>query len=466
MAKQLNLGDVEIRKMLLHSASGDFNIIPNFLELNIYENIFRNSLTATAVIADSLNLPQKLPIVGEETLEIELAMPGIDGGPETIIKPTLLHVNSLTDRYFTKPKAQNFSLELISEKHMCSIHSKVSRAYRGKKISDIVQNIYEEYLDNGKHPLNIEPTERTENLIIPNMSPISAINWLANRAIPAPSLAVNYVFYETCSGSYFVSLDSLAQLEPVTTFFHRQRVDDHRGVEHASKNEFKIDKFTFLHQFDKHKSTKKGVYASKLITHDIVRKKIETQEYQGFNEWFAFNHLGDFPPLSNSDMELQSSNTFRTSYSPPLEGSEATVDEKQLGKMVDSRVDFYPKHDQMYSLNKQDLYDNQVEKWKLRRNGNLGVYDNITILVEVGGISGLRVGQNINLILPSPETTDTPSSSDKVEDKYLSGKYMITAIRHIFSKVEQTDPRIQYDMQLELTRDGLGDVVPIREARK
>ena len=55
---------------------------------------------------------------------------------------------------------------------MSSVHSKVSRSYRNKKISDMVADIYYDYLDYGR-VLNVEPTERTETLIIPNLKPIS-----------------------------------------------------------------------------------------------------------------------------------------------------------------------------------------------------------------------------------------------------------------------------------------------------
>ena len=41
--------------------------------------------------------------------------------------------------------------------------------------------------------LRIESTERTESLIIPNLSPLDAIAWLSNRAEPAGRNGVNYV---------------------------------------------------------------------------------------------------------------------------------------------------------------------------------------------------------------------------------------------------------------------------------
>ena len=134
--------------------------------------------------------------------------------------------------------------------------------------------------------------------------------------------------------------------------------------------------------------------------------------------------------------------------------------------MVDSRVEFYPKHDQMYSQNAGDLYDNNVENWKQRRNNHIGIYNGINILLKVAGNSALRVGQTVNVILPSPESTDRDKNIDSMNDKFLSGKYMVTAIQHVFSRLKPDDPKLSYNMKVEVTKDGLDEHVPVRKSRK
>ena len=128
-----------------------------------------------------------------------------------------------------------------------------------------------------------------------------------------------------------------------------------------------------------------------------------------------------------------------------------------------SKIEFYPKHDQMYAQNANDLYNNQVERWKLRRNAHIGIYDCTTILLEVSGNSAIRVGQIVTVILPSPETTSKDKKSDVADDKYLSGKYMVTAIQHIFSRGKE---KVAYNMKIEVSKDGLEDIVDARKSRK
>ena len=92
----------------------------------------------------------------------------------------------------------------------------------------------------------------------------------------------------------------------------------------------------------------------------------------------------------------------------------------------------------------------------------MGIYNGISIILSVNGNSLFRVGQTVTVILPSSETTDKDKKSDSADDKFLSGKYMITAIKHIFYK----DKKMSYNMKVEVTKDGLEDVVAYRESRK
>ena len=471
MAKeQTNATDVSVKNISIRSATGSFSLVDNFLELSVFENIFRPCMSASLVLSDSQNIPYKLPIIGEETVDIDIMITGFEGTKDEkvfSIKPPPFHVNSISNRDFTKPKAQIFTLDLISEQYMSSLHSKVSKSYKNQKISSIVEDIYRTYIDDGTGFLFVEPTDRNETVIIPNLNPFDSIKWLTKRAIQNDSASVNYLFFETIAGTSFMSLDSLAQVEPICTFIQKQRVDDPTGVENISVNIFKIDSFTFLNQFDKSKNIKRGVYSSKLITHDIVRKKIVQSEYNGFNEWFGFNHCGMFPTQSNADIETKSASVNRTSFGPGnSENAFQITNEKALGDMTDSKVEFYPKHYQMYSSNRGDYYDNNVESWKLRRSGHVGVYDGIALLLEISGNSMLRVGHTVTLELPSPQTTDKDDASDDINDKFLSGTYMITAIQHIFSKIKPTEQKVTYNMKIEVVKDGLEDMVETRESRK
>tara|TARA_Y100000588_G_scaffold233844_1_gene247468 strand:- start:66 stop:1448 length:1383 start_codon:yes stop_codon:yes gene_type:complete len=449
-------------KLEILSATGSFSLLEHLSEMIIYENIFRPVLTGKLALREAHNLPFKLPIVGEETLNIDFGIEGFEDD-KLRIKPPPLHVNSIKDREILKPKSQFLSLELISEKFMSDSHARISRSYRDKRISEIVTDIYSTYLDSGSD-LYVEKTDRIERCIIPNLSPLDAIKWLSFRAVAdTPGHNVDYLFYETIGGSFFVSINSLLGKDPVLVCELNTTMKDDTALSIGVMN---VDKLKFINTFNKHQNTKRGVYSSKLITHDIVKKKIIQHENNYLLDWFGSNHLGDHPPVSGSLVETKSASVNRTSFGPPKKKHSATTDETLLASMVDSRVEFYPKHDRMYSTWTGDSYDNKAEEWKLQRNSNIGLFQGTKIYVEGQGISSVRVGQIIYLLVPSAETTDADKKSDVGYDKALSGKYMITAIKHIFSVESAGGTGIDYRMGLELSKDGVEQIVPFRKSRK
>ena len=471
MANQYNVNDIKIDNLSIKAANAEFDIQPFLIELNIEENIFKTSLTGSIVLSDSYNIPEKFPLVGEETVDINITLSGIDSKDSDlhlIVNPPRMHINSITGRYFTgkTPKAQMFTLELVSEQYMSNIHSKVSKSYNNVSISDIVSDIYSKYLGN-PDKLSFEKTDRIESCVIPNLHPLEAIKWVTKRAVQEDGAGVNYLFFESLSGVYFVSINKMAEEKPQFTYKYIPRISDHTGVEALSKGEFRISELYFMSQFDKASNSINGLYASKLITHDIVRKKITQYDFNGYNDFVSLNHFGTFPVIASSEMEIKSADLPRVTYAPPEDDNNFPVTtEKDLSDMTDSHVEFYPKHKQLYSRNTGDEYDNKVETWKLQRTSQIKSFDNITLIIESSGNPFLRVGHTVNIELPSPESTDSDKSSDNIYDKHLSGTYLVTSIKHVFQQIEAKDKKISYTMKVEVVKDALEDIVQNRTAKK
>lgn len=476
--KQTNTSDISISKLTMNSATGDFDLKPHFVSLSIYENLYRQALTADITLSDSVNLPYYLSIVGQETVHIDISLTGFDDGglseQEISLKPPIFHVVEMNNRTYVKPKTQAFTLVLMSEQYMSSLHSKISKSYFNKTIGDMVSDIYLNYLDdrtqsekdNGLRGLFVEPTNREERFIIPNLSPLDAIDWLSKRTEQDSGFGVNYLFFETINRSYFCSLNYLLEdQKPVITFVYRPRVDDPSGVESLAGGQIKVESFGFMKQFDRSELVLDGVYSNKLITHDIVTKTIEENDYDGYSQWEETNHLGKYPPLTDSDIDTKSASVIRTSHAPPG-GNNYPDDSKRMSGQVDGHVEFYPKHDNMYSQNANDEYNNYVEDWRARRKNHMGIHDALCIVIKIKGMSGLRVGQVVRVELPSPETSERDGASDSEYDKYLSGNYMINAIQHIISAGNTNDPKISYFMNIELSKDGMEEPIAYRESRK
>ena len=82
--------------------------------------------------------------------------------------------------------------------------------------------------------------------------------------------------------------------------------------------------------------------------------------------------------------------------------------------------------------------------------------------VECAGLSFIRVGMTAILNVASAETT-SKGKHDIAFDKFLTGTYMVTAIRHMFN-LDKGDT--SYKMIVELTKDGLDNVATSRLPRE
>ena len=66
--------DVDVEFIELITPSGSFNILPQIVSFNMFEDIYKPGLFIKVGINDSVNLPFLGPIVGEEYLNFRFAI--------------------------------------------------------------------------------------------------------------------------------------------------------------------------------------------------------------------------------------------------------------------------------------------------------------------------------------------------------------------------------------------------------
>jgi hypothetical protein len=435
------------------------------LELNIYENIFSNHLTGNISLTDSFNLPYTLPVRGEEILECKFGLPAlVEYMP---VEPPPLHITNLSDRFLKgSASSEQFALKFVSEQCMSNLHSCVSKAYTDWPLGDVIFDIWENYLDDDRHGIHLEPTYNNITCIIPSWHPHEAINWLIGRARPqTEGNAVNYLYYETLDGIICKSLQTLAKQQPVLTMGLEQRVDDQHSIEALSSGHVKVDKLYFVDDFKKLHNVTNGYYTSKLLTHDITTKKILQYDYSSIAEWEMYNHISEYRPIADSEIEIRGADENRTSFAPRAEDW-AIEEGKYLSQQTDSHVHFYPTHTNLYQNSAaapdEVLYHNEVEEWRSQRYGQLSYFSTnaIRMRVECGGVNSLRAGNIVKLFVPTPQGCVRPEDA---YDKFLSGNYMVSAIRHIVSTV---NANTDYKMIVDLISDGLSEAPPERTSMR
>ena len=462
MAQQntaINASDVRVDFIELLTPSGTFDLLDQLISFNKYESIYDECTRVELVINDSINLPYYAPILGEERLNMTFSTKSIEGG-EFEINPGDMYTLSIQDRHITKDRQNVYVLHFVSEKGMINMNTTVSRSWKDKTISSMVRDIYDEYLDiDDVEDLIIEPSKGTESVVIPNWKPFDAINWLAKRALNENDVT-NFMYWESNGESYFKTVDTLIkegnEQRKLQKFVYNPLSNDQSKLKASENGVMEIDSLQIINQFDIAKNIHNGFYASKMITHDIVRKKI-TQRTHSLDQIYngSINHTDEWMPisLSETDYTLQDRYTFA-----PSEKNHSNKGEN-LQSFYDSKIMLCPKHNKMFSQTSTQEYDNRAEDWLLQRNALINSLNQIKVNITTPGISFLNVGQMVELTVPSPEKVRKTDDGKIVKpewlkDYYLSGKYIITAINH---DVNFLSPNNRYRCNIELTKDALGD---------
>jgi len=451
--RQVGLSQGTIKKILLHSAHfpTPYDLVPHIKELNIYESLFRNALTANITLHESFNLPEKLTIVGEELIEFHIEIPGFHADETAEINPVPMYVHKITNRKLKSPQSQEYALELVSGEYMNNVHTRISKAYCDMKASRIAFNIWSNYLwVEGRTEYGIfEPTERLEQCVIPNWSPHYTLNWLAQRSTSLKNpYSANYVFYQDLNGSNFRSIETMVQGESVISFALEPAQEDPTHIEYFTGGVVKADSIDIRHQPEIIKNINRGCYASKLITHDIVTKEIRQYKYNLLESWNQLNHINKEPPVKFS-RRINLKTGKNVSLAPDHDLYQNN-NSSSMSDYADSSVMFAPKHNQMYSVKSDHVYDNKVEDWKLQRNSQLSLLDGLQFNVQCGGIPNLRVGMCVDIYMMAAQPHRKEGDS---KDKALSGKCLIIEIRHAISSVAG---KTEYKMWLTLCKDGIG----------
>ena len=97
-----------------------------------------------------------------------------------------------------------------------------------------------------------------------------------------------------------------------------------------------------------------------------------------------------------------------------------------------------------------NIKENQLERRTQIRDSQLQQLDNIKITIKMYGDSSLRVGEIINFYVPSNSTQE---GQENISDAFLSGKYLITKIKHEFTAEK-------YLMHVQIRKDSWQSDLP------
>ncbi|NBP02461.1 MAG: hypothetical protein EBU90_20555 [Proteobacteria bacterium] len=359
---------------------------------------------------------------------------GKDDNPNIRIDK-LFRVYSVSNRQKSNSMdSESYVIHFCSDELLLSEQYKISKSYNGKGVSQIVNDVLTTYLKvptNKYNPNNIEQTKGVYSIIIPNLKPFEAINMICLYAQSATNIGADMLFFENAQGYNLASLQSMFEKAPYYTYEYRPKnisMENYDG--NIDKEVFNVLGYELINSFNVVEGISSGMFANRLITIDPMLRDYRITDFNYIEYQNKAKKLNANPIVNNLE------NRFgKTLYQTPeaclkLAGSNSGWEKIDYIKARPGSVT-------------KDIF---VETFFSQRKSQINLANYTRMKLYIAGDPNVTVGTTINFNMLSQ---DPASSNDpKQLDKYYSGKYLVTAVRHMI----QTGG---YNTIIEVVKDSL-----------
>lgn len=408
--------DFSIKSCFITNSSGQKLDFKNMVvEFNYFEDIFANGVNGMLLINDSTGYINILQLQGSEVLSLEIDKPGL----ELALKGNY-RIYAVSNRTQTNSTNQNYILKFCSEELFLNEQYRVSKSYNKKSVSDIVYDLALNQLKIPEQYLSVEETQGLRDIVIPNFKPIQAINWIATFALPSSNKNVGapYLFYEDREGWKFNSLLTLFQQEEYKTYQYSEKglkSDQNPSVTDLNSEIVNVIQYEHIKNFDSISAAKAGVFSNKMHTVDPLRLKLGESN-------FNYEKYLSSGPASLNDHVIPDTATNRF--------GDRMVDTAGVVKFCISTTG---QNENEYIKNKNfGVNENLVEQTVPLRTAQIALFCLHRLKLIIPGDVYISIGYTIKFNLP--QISYTNKSRQKVSDEFYSGKYLVTAVRHLYNQ--------------------------------
>jgi hypothetical protein len=424
----LNPKDYALSNLLLLTADSTFDLKNMMIEVGYTEDLFNNVNYGYVVITEASGYIETLALMGNEFLRLTFSK---TGEPYNQIDK-VFRVFKLSKRQLEGTTyKESYVLNFCSEELLLSSQYKISKAYNSQTVSSMVTDILQNYLNvPAKRIGTIEPSYGNYSFILPTISAFDAINWISIYARPNPSNpGADMVFYEDKNGYNFRSLQTMMLQQPYYTYTYRPKNINSSDI---NSEVFNVTTYEILNSYDSLGAINSGVFANQLISVNPItrQRKVTNFDYNDYQN--RSKKLNPYPITNN----------FKNRFGDGLNQAPQGLT-KLVFSNYDSQFDNYISSGPA-SANAPDIF---AETYIPYRTAQLALANYTRVKISVPGDPNITVGSVIKFDL----TTKRPESSDN--DKYYSGNYMITAVKHQIGLTE-------YKTILEITKESVPNEYP------
>lgn len=436
--KSLRLGNLS--PIRIHTPSGSCDISSVVTNIEVLESLFTPFIIGKIVVHDteSMRFLKQTKMSSDLVGRIEFSFAGLEDDGETPQKEIVIS----KDEYYVYKILQSEVLGFSSQVHeiyFChrsffrNETTNVSRSYKKKKVSEIVEDLGERL--HLKWNM-LEKTEKTFNFVLPNRTIAAQINFLAPYARRKENPEdVNYLFFQDLSGKHnFVSAGKLLGQEPSfgTSVSDGYAYGINRGTDFASARRAAVSHRAYEQcQF---KNAINGMHSSAVMSIDPGEKVWSATTFFLPDQWKKGTHLSNKPIVEeNSEFYSMVNGAFSQRFYMKARHSHCCKEQKNGNSKIGGPDD-----------------------WLLKRISQMEQLQQSIIEFTVTGNSDLhRIGVGKVIYFGRPLLNTSVNTSPLDKDLASSGKYIILSTAHIISRT--LAGKLEYTTTFKCGKDSYGE---------
>jgi len=396
----------KIKELTLVTKAGPIDISSIFVEINIFDSLLLPVINGSVSIIDSVGLSSKLIFDGSEAILINIAK---DADSDIAEFKRSFRIYKQTNRQNENQSTESYILHFCSDELLFSDQQRINQSYTGK-YSDIVEKILINYLKVRENNLGgiYENSIGLRKVVIPNLRPLEAIEWCTKRAVDIRN-SPNFMFWQNLVGFNFASLSTLLTQEDILqiSFGIKNKKDGNPFSEMGGARSLEV-----ITQNDSLEKTRSGVNAGKFVGFDQVTRTYATRNISYADHYTSMEHGNEAPNFSS------------------IQNRDKAYNDRMFDSKKTLSIFGAPRKFSNYiKTNQPDMITNNQDQENV-------IFQRTAILKNL-------MGKKLKLVMPGNfqltsgfnVSVSTPSFGvdNDEEDPTLSGKYLITATRHIIS---------------------------------
>jgi hypothetical protein len=398
-----------------------------FRELSYYEDIYNFTISGYIKIEDSQGFIESLQLTGNEYLEVNFGK--IKNGPNA--DDQIFRVYKVGDREASgNLNTQYYTLYFCSEELLLSEQYKISKSFPGTKISDIISNVLTNNLKVSDKKINIiEETTGLYDFVVPKMKPFETISWVSTYARPKSTgtIGADMIFFETRDGFNFRSLQSMFKDDVYATYKYQQKNLNDKDQPIQEKATTVLD-YEFNKNFDITHDIASGSFANRLITVDPLTRSFQQTD-------FDYDKFKDQAASLNGKGVI---NDLQNRFGDAINQTADAVTKLLTGNANQAQNPYMKSKEGGFA---KDIF---AETYIPQRTAQLNLANYNVVKLSVPGDPGITAGKVIEFNMMSIK----PTTKQKELDRFYSGKYLVTAVRHIIQPLAGT-----YQTIMEIAKD-------------